>query len=403
MAEVWTVVEDQATPVPGFQVDWLPDSAFKYLTPLVRGSRVSLDVGPYSGLIPLRSGATLRVEPKIGPRAFGRMVFVSEGLDTATRREFEEFVNLGADDSGQTPWTRVLARSFAGQLRSIEKRSLAPRRVSTLRRLQHARGRLLPEKTALSLARRDSHPVHAVLRNKTYDTAEHSVLSLAAERVMASAVDVDAGSARILAAWANRLKNASVSRSDLESVVRGLNRRLYAGPRAYYAPALTMAQLILAGAGISLESAVQVAGDAVLVETSTVYEQYLRSILSRSFTNEGYIIRKGVSPALTLFTDGQCETIPDIVVLDDQRPRLILDAKYKLYESISSSDAYQMYSYMSVLGLRRGAVVSLAPKGKSDVRRQITFDGKEIFHVRLDIENWRTTEAWLAGVVRQIL
>ncbi len=65
--------------------------------------------------------------------------------------------------------------------------------------------------------------------------------------------------------------------------------------------------------------------------------------------------------SLRFDVDGAFTVYPDLVVYRDEKPRFVIDVKYKAVEAIkdtSNSDLFQLHTYAQLLGLRRGAIIS---------------------------------------------
>lgn len=107
----WEVYENSRTELTGFNLSWLPHTAYSYLSARLYSfspekQTIEVEVGPYVGAIPLTSGDTLSLLPRVGRQAFWRMLLVSEGLDRSIRKEFEDFVHFGYTEEGSTSLTK---------------------------------------------------------------------------------------------------------------------------------------------------------------------------------------------------------------------------------------------------------------------------------------------------------
>jgi hypothetical protein len=402
---MWSIVEERTTAVPGFDAAWLPAAAFRYVTPLVgrSGDRVELKAGTYAGVIPLANGETLRITPKAGAHALGRMILVTEGLDRTVASEFTATAELGRDDEEDgVSWLRLLARSYANELRGIETRSLRRERIEVDRRLDHARGRLDVLATVQSLARREAAPVHCTFKVPTADTPANHLLGVAARRIL-GVLDRDTPEWRVAVRWAERFGSGGLDRRMLSTIVAGLRTNRFSGSRGYYVRALVMAHLLLSDAGLSLNSDEVVPGEALLVNTADLFERYVRTLIARAVTDDGLVATKGATPTRTLLTDGTCETTPDVVISDGRGPCFLVDAKYKTSAEVPASDFYQLYAYLRVFDVGTGAFVLPALDGDRSVTRRATSDGCVLLEVRIPLGDWRATEAWLGPTLRQAI
>jgi hypothetical protein len=397
---IWTITEQAATPLDGFDAAWLPESAFEYLKVSIRGGRVTIDSGPYSGAIYLLNGETLHIAPRAGAKAFGRMLLVSEGLADALEKSGGLASFALTNESGR--WGPALARSFVRHLHNIEAESLRPARLRTKTRGEVAAGRIHALKTVVALHRREPKPVHFSLSMRTVDTPEHRVLGRAA-RTIAGESALDLTERNTALAWASRF-GGSFLPSDLEEVVGRVRRGQYFGPRSYYQSALLTANVLLGVGGMGLANRPDLAAECLVTNTSTIFEKYIRHLLSSSLSPWGYVVRKGTEPPPSLFTDGSISMTPDVVISNSQGIRAIVDAKYKPSPGLDAGDCYQMYSYLSRMGVSRGVLVSAARtdrKPSSTLLR--TPDGRSLYDVRMPLDGEPTTEAWLLSHIHGLL
>lgn len=404
MSMPWTITEDAVTELHGFDVAWLPREAYRFLAPrlnLARGA-VEIAADDHVGTIPLLNGDSLQIVPKVGIKAFGRMVLVAEGLEGAVSDEFDQLVALAFDEDVNESWVPLLARSFVRLLQTIEKKSLRAGRARTEARLWYVRGRVEALSTTLSLARHERTPVHCCYKERTTDTAENRVLAAAAAKIL-QVRGLDQEARETAVRWAGRIRMAELA-DDLETVVGHLRTGRYMGSRPYYIPALLTAHLILAGAGLGFDSERLVEGEAFLLNSSTLFERYVRAIVSRVLAPEGFVVEKGSVPPSALFTDGTCELVPDVMVSDESGFRLLLDAKYKRVPAVPAGDYYQVVAYLTVYELSVGVIVlPMDNPGAASVSRKFTADGKVVLEVRVPLNDWRATEAFVGEILWEVL
>jgi 5-methylcytosine-specific restriction endonuclease McrBC regulatory subunit McrC len=403
----WTITESTVTELEGFEIGWLPTGAYNYLTPQIKHTRggneiTALEAGPYVGTLPLTNGDVLRIHPQAGEKALWRMLLFSEGLADQMKREFEDFTQISYTDAGSTSWLSLLARSYFEQLRLIEKNSLRSERVVVNRRLASARGRVRLLPTLISLARRESLPVHSRYRERTYQTVEHRVLGAGALRLH-DIGSVDPENKDLSLRWAGRL-NGRLKESELREVIAGLRTRRYTGSRAYYIPALLMARLLLVEAGVALDEEATVSSEVLLTNIRTLFERYVRAVVRDALKDEGFIVEKREDNPRPLFEDGTCSLIPDVIVSNATGAQLILDAKYKIDKPIAEADYYQMAAYLNTYDVRQGVLVLPTLRAtESTTTPRRTFSGLTIYEMRVPLDNWNATEKFLTGEVRRLL
>jgi len=88
---------------------------------------------------------------------------------------------------------------------------------------------------------------------------------------------------------------------------------------------------------------------------------------------------------------GAFRLIPDIAVLKENEPYLIIDTKYKKldqtkpYSNISQSDIYQMFAYLKKYDCKKG--ILLYPKYNEEIKETFYIDNKTILHiVQIDLK-----------------
>ncbi len=403
----WIATDSSVTELVGFDLGWLPDCAYRYLTPQIRHTRggnevVALECGPFVGTFPLMNGDVLRIVPRAGEQALWRMLLLSEGLAEQLKREFDDFTQISYTDSGAASWISLLARSYFAQLRLIEKSSLRSERVQVSRRLASARGRVELIPTLSSLVRRESLPVHCRYKERTYETIEHRVLGAGAARLR-DVGSVAPADKELAFRWASRLRGR-LKGHELREVITGLRTRKYTGARAYYIPALLMARLLLVEAGIALDEETSVSSEAFMTNIRTLFERYVRAIVRSAAKDEGFIVEKRENNPRTLFEDGTYSLIPDVLVSDSTGVKLILDAKYKIDKPIDESDFYQMVAYLNVYEVSQGVLVlPTLQHTEAKVLSHRTLSGLTIYAMRVPLDDWGTTEGFLTKEVRRLL
>jgi len=403
----WAITESTVTFLNGFDIAWLPDQAYSYVTPQLKHTKgnhvlVGLESGPFVGAIPLSNGDILRIGPQAGEKALWRMLLLSEGLAGQLEKEFESFIEISYTDAGIGSWMALLARAYFEQLRLIEKSSLRSERVLVKRRLVSARGRVQLIPTIISLEKHESLPVHARYRERTFQTLEHRVLGTAARRLHDIGF-VEPGSKAIALRWASHAAGR-LKQTELRDVVAALRNRQYTGSRSYYIPALLMARLLLVEAGISFDDEHTVSSEVLLTNIRTLFEKYVRGILQKALYDKGFVVDKQQEHPRSLFEDGTCKLIPDVLVSDVGGVRLILDAKYKIDKEVTEGDYYQMTTYLNRFGISTGVLVfpSLSTtNGTLKTRR--TVSGLMVHEIRLPIDNWKATEQFLTVEVQRLL
>ena len=404
----WYIYDNQVTETPGLDIAWLPATAYIYVRPHLQRTMlgivdVHLEAGPYVGSLPLKNGDTLYIIPRVGRESYSRMLFIVEGIEDAVSYEFEEFARMGYEESGNAPWHVLLKRPFVSKLRQIEKASLVTSRVPTYRRLNYMRGRLKIADSLISLMRQEEYPVHTYLRETTILNLENRLLSTAAATILKMTTVNDA-QRPLLARWASLSHGKFITIHELRQVSAGLKARKYTGSRSYYIPALIMAKLILSQSGLTLSDENSTASEPVMTNIADLFEKYIRTIIAKQFSPQGYLVEKRENKPVTLFIDGACELKPDVLLSLQGMTKLIVDIKYKPRSVIDTADYYQMNTYLENFGINTGLLVlPNAYQFSNSLIKHETVQGRKIFELRLSLDDWQQSENILSETVNQLI
>lgn len=404
----WYIYDNQVTDTYGFDISWLPTEAYRYVTPhisqaLTGFSTVRLKAGPYVGALPLKNGDTLYIIPRVGRESYSRMLFVVEGLEDAVRKEFEQFVKLGHEKSGNTPWSILLARPFVDKLRLIEKESLVTDRIPVLRRLRYIKGKVRIADSLTSWMRKEEYPIHTFLRERTVLNLENRLLSTASAILLRTEI-LDKVQREVATRWAKLGRGRSITSYELGKIGAGLKSHKYTGSRSYYVPALVMAKLIISQAGLNLDDVNSVQGESLVTNIADLFEKYVRTLVGKLLSPKGYLVEKKKSHSPTLFIDGTCELKPDIVISQRGIVKLVVDAKYKPRSTIDTPDYYQMSIYLDNFGVDVGLLVLPNPsQSEYDLVKRETLKGKRIFELRLPLGDWDKSEDALAETINDLV
>lgn len=385
--------EDKVTWLTGISYSDFPQPWPASISIAVRPTGIGVEPHGVVGVVPLLNGDAIQIRPKIDRVSFFRLLAVAGGHQQELEREFEEFVPYTIDEESNVD--SLIARQLYISARDILRLSPQFGRSIRRRHATFAKGRINARETAYNLATRRRDPVVSSSRDRTYDIPENRVLTEALVRALPLLSSTDRESLQfIYHKWLSRFTRPVNLQADLESVAHRFARMQYGGPRDYYRKPLMLAEVILGASGIGIGQLSMIEGDAVLLNTATVFERYLRNIIARTHSAIGYGVAAGTSHTASLYTDGSRRIIPDIVVSRDERVTLIADAKYK---EPTSTDHYQMYAYLHVTGASVGLLLTPALHGERVTRRKFTSpDHKTVWEIGLPLANIPTTEAFLA-------
>ena len=212
------------------------------------GATADADVGIYPegvvGAIPLRSGGTVQILPKIGMVDFFSLFMRAGGFGGDLRREFQEFVSYSVGD--QANIGSLAARQLLFAAADVLRLSPHVGRVKRRSEGVFAIGRLDVQGTAFNTATRRQHPAVFWTRERTHDVPENRVLTEAIIRSMIMLSHQDREELAVVHdRWVSRFPPSRHIEVDLEWVARRFASDGYGGSRDYYRRALMLAQIVL--------------------------------------------------------------------------------------------------------------------------------------------------------------
>lgn len=392
---LWHVTESSTTFLQDFQKSLIPQELAGKVKYVIKGAASGLEVGNIIGTVALTNGDTLHIKPKVGEVNFFRMLLVCEGLSSELALDFEEFVGYKLSDESTA--SLLVSRRFIYELHHILKASLRFERRKLAQERKFAEGKIMPVQTMRNIKRRSSFPVATLISIREFDTPEHRVLAEAAKRALnfikSSEVTPHVESAQY---WIKRFSGSRYLAQDLAEVNRNLRKTRYVGARGYYVKTLALAKIILGESGFTQGNSVEIYGDAVLINSATLFEEYIRGVIEQRYHPQGFSVRKGGHPSEFLYVDGTYKLIPDITIFKDSTQVLLGDAKYK---SPDAQDHYQLLSYMRSYGLSTGVI--FAPnfsESKPVILEKKTLRGERVVEMHLPLLDLDATEEFLGKI-----
>lgn len=364
-----------------------------------RGKLIGLEVGGLVGSLALLNGDTLHIDSKVGDVNFLRLLFKAEGNQKELFSEYESFVHYFLDDENNVNF--LVAKNLLIAADEIMRRSPLQGRLLQRSRSSYLRGQVETVNTILNIARYQDDPVVSYLKKKTVNIAENRVLTEAVTRAWQTVEDQSDNESfkRIKDRWIRRFPSSENIIKDLDHVERSFSSGQYGGSRDYYRKALMLAQVILGAQGLGFTEGAIVEGNAMLLNTATIFEKYVRNIIANAYLESGFVVSKGGATSHSLYTDGSFALEPDIFISKSGNSVLIADAKYKKPDS---SDHYQMQAYLRAYGIKSGLLISPLFNGNEvKIKEYSTYDNIVVREAYLPMQNLSTTEDFLASIVSQ--
>jgi 5-methylcytosine-specific restriction endonuclease McrBC regulatory subunit McrC len=382
--------------MPGIQLQDFPYPLSSQIQVVTRHGDLGVQAHGVVGSVPLRNGDTLQILPKVGEANFLRMFFRGTGLRSTFDREYDEFTQYAV--SQDASFAVLAARQMVVAVREVLRLGATTRRVSRVQRMSAAAGSVDPMRTAIALARREADPVCTRVRVRSHDAPENRLIAVALLR----AANLLQGDERrdaldVQRRWHIRVKESTLTASDLGMLEELLARNHFGGPRAYYKMAVTLGLVLLGSLGMLLSNEPSLEGEALLMNSADVFERYVRAVISERYASEGYVVTKGGTTVRSLYDDGAFTIDPDVVIEREQSLVLIADAKYK---EPSADDHYQMLAYLSTTGVSRGVLVTpYGREGKVQLRRRTTPSQLTTVVAGLPMDDLAEAEAFLRDIL----
>ncbi len=350
-----------------------------YFTLRPQQGALMLQAGSYIGVIPLNELVTLEVTPRVPLRNLSRLLRVSGNVPLA----LPETARLYEREAEMYPSLLDLyAQALGGYVDQIRLRGLAREYVERHENTSFPRGRILMNETVKSLRPKGiSYKLATSWYQRTSDIASNQCVKYAIwflARCLARAQT--AQQSRRALRTLNRAYRVfdgielDLSRGFMrDPVVLGL--RPLPSVRSYYHPALALCLAIIQQQGVSLD---QRSGDlslpSLILKMSDVFEDYVRNVLARYATAEGWTVsvlngnhRAPQGGEQKLFHEGMdADANPDIVLAlgtgEARTHPLVLEVKYKPSDrSIDRDDLHQAIAYG--ISYRCKKVVLVHPRG----------------------------------------
>lgn len=373
----WHITENTESECPGFSADLLPDRLPANFHVLVRDGAFYLSADGLAGMMSLKQGNSILIEPKYKRL---RPLEMYSYINHLTLEQTAAEVTEGREDSADI---LTLARQFAAELAAVQCKPKKIRRLPVRQTGTALKGRVdwISSARLQAQGRRESICTTTFLSSN--DIPENQLISTAAKTVM-SFFEPYTPEWNILQSWASLPYRRSLTAAEIQKLQGQLKNAQFSGAHAFYYRPLILALIIL---GVDQSGMMTSEGDAVIFHMPDLYENYVRTAFLRRSTKKGFSCQKSFVPRSFLFCSGDCELEPDITIYDGEKIRAVLDVKYKTPDS---RDYYQIYTYMKFAGLNQAYLISPA----ADHRAAVTaYDGSRIVCLRIDSTDHQFLEA----------
>lgn len=397
---IWKIIENELTWLEGFLFDFIPENLNSKIKIVKKGSLLGITADGVIGSIALSNGDTLQISPKVGAFNFFRMLLTCEELYSDIIADYISLVNFTSTDL-QSP-TRLIIPSFVKSLKYLTKQGLLSDRIKVKTKGSFAQGEIELLKTSLNIHRKKYDEIYYSTRKREYDTPENRILSNAAKLVLNQYPnDLNSADLSFIKNWAKRATGKAPQKNDLAEVNTKILRKKYQGSRGYYINALILAKILLTGVGFAQGDYEEIQAGNFLINSSSLFEEYLRKVLIKGLVNKGYFALKGGNPPEFLYTDTSFKLSPDITLYKGTNPALIADAKYKIPDA---KDHYQIISYIQSYRVENGVIFfPIYDKGKHSITIKSTNKGLKVYLISLPLMDLDLTEEIVLENIIKIL
>jgi 5-methylcytosine-specific restriction enzyme subunit McrC len=166
---------------------------------------------------------------------------------------------------------------------------------------------------------------------------------------------------------------------------RGLEAPTTTRLNVRYAPALALAELILAGSSLGTEHG-EKSSTSFVFDMNKVFEEFVSTALAEALGSHTGDLREQVADR-SLDEGGRLTLKPDLSWWYGNRCLSILDAKYKEIDEglMKHADAYQMLAYCTAFGIKRGYLVYAKDSGAEAASHLVRNADIEIVVETLDV------------------
>uniref|UniRef100_B8DPA2 McrBC 5-methylcytosine restriction system component-like protein n=1 Tax=Nitratidesulfovibrio vulgaris (strain DSM 19637 / Miyazaki F) TaxID=883 RepID=B8DPA2_NITV9 len=390
-------IEGTTTWLPDISADDIPEAIPNGISLHIKNGILGIEAQGVVGALRLANGETLHILPKIGDVNFFHLLFKAEGLQNNTLQELNSFASYFTNEDHTPPI--IIAKNLLLSVNEILHRSPTAKRFKVKKNGNFVAGSLNIQKTIFGIHSRAHKPIHYTVKEKTLDTPENRILTAAIN----IAIDLLPTEQRlsyepIYLAWLQRFPHSTDILADLETTAQNIASNKYGGPRDYYKRSIILAQILFGYRGYGLSGTTSFTGDAILLNTAAVFEKFVRKIISLEYTAKGIVVSKETNSPYSLYTNGSYSVCPDIIISEGGNLRLIADAKYK---KPTISDHYQLYTYLSVLGAKRGALIAPSFTGFDIETKEFQTPSQHtITEIYLPMQNIDLAENFLKNILR---
>lgn len=360
-----------------------------YLTVAVAHGRLRLKSTRFVGLIPLNPDLAVRIKPAASIANLSQMI-VRAGNAPTVIEDFARGYKPLFEQSAQA--IELHHVSFLAAVYRIIRRGLLKHYIR-IENPPNWRGRFLAAETINRyIGRGIRYAAVFDFTTLSHDVSENRIIKAALHEVVAwlakSHLPADRNKLLRARALMQELRGVSELKgpawwltADVPRMARFLPLHM-----GYYAEALWAAYAILQRAIPDVVREGYVSLDSMIIDISAVFESYVRTVISESAPDHGFVVKNGNLLPRPFFASGDAvyQVKPDILIERSGQVQAVFDVKYK--PKVSAQDRYELLSFMEATGAEHAAFV--CPKAADgDLSRFLgtTPGGKSMGIIRMDL------------------
>ena len=358
----------------------------------LRSSGVVIQPAGYIGFIPLNNLVALEIAPRI-PIANVEYLLAKSGLTPAITLPFVR--EFGETNEAADPFMMLLAMRFDGLLRELRYeglfKSYAPRRDVG----PSPRGRLFPLATALRT--HTSKRATAVFEHfeRTLDNPINQLVFSAGRKLLGSTLFAEGlANAKLASSIRDGLTPLSHVKRLREPIL--VSQNSLPATRPFLRQLVGVSGVILREQGVRLRGEGQLRLPTFLVKMDDVFESYVRRTMQGSEMFAALNVLDGnlkhpAGAERQLFSNagplGNREMSPDIVFVQHDQPRSIIEIKYKpCPKQPDREHLEQLLTYALAYNVKRAALLYPAAQNQATALTKLgDVNGVECYKITLDL------------------
>jgi 5-methylcytosine-specific restriction endonuclease McrBC regulatory subunit McrC len=389
-----------------FDPDLLPPAYEKYFSieidQLTR--RFAIQAESYVGIVPLNDDCGILIRPKSGLKNLTYMLYRSGLLTHSLETPFDKTVPYDIPEDDLSSFLEGLVQNFLQSLDVIKQWGLMRKGELTKQDLYVVKGRI----DYLKWINRLPYTGGLPLPQKVFIAGYNNLANRVLHRCLRCLLDVPLSHVKKTDVigrldYFGRIEGSHVSAQEMMELEHQIDAGQFPSSRYYYLPAINLALMILRGTGLALGDDHQVTFKPILINTSLMFEKYIRALWQEVASTFGAHADDGKNMLKEFYKESAkpVRVAPDIVVKMGQNVLSVADMKYKF--SPTEQDHYQMWAYMHAYQVKRAGFVSIADAGVKQKKNPAFFKRDEyaVFDFSFDCREIKASESQLKEFIKR--